>query len=703
MDLLSRTNQLRDALGRASLDTLEFNDADNLAASLRSLLNEHGHRYYVLDDPIIADPEYDWLFRALQELEGLFPSLVAPDSPTHRVGGPPLDRFEKHRHPEPLLSLGNAFDTDDIRAWYLRCRRLLERAGIDDAPALTVEPKIDGVALALTYVGGRLETAATRGNGLVGENVTRLARTIQDAPLQIPVYGTDTIPDRLEVRGEAYMRIADFEEMNAAQVAKGEKRYANPRNSTAGSIRQLDPSITAKRPIRFFAYSAHLPAGAPGPESQFAALGWLADLGFSVNERVARFATIDEVEAYCQSSTDQRDGLPYEIDGVVIKIDTFAYQQILGSVSNAPRWAVAFKFPAREATTRLERIELSVGRTGAVKPIAMLSPVHIGGVTVSKATLHNEDYVLERGILEGDVVTIKRAGDVIPQVVGPVESARTGEEKAWKMPTSCPACGEPISRAEGDADYYCVNGACPAQRVRSIEHFAMRDTMDIEGLGERLAGQLIEARLVRTVADIYSLTTDDLLSLEGFGQKKAENVIAGIDQSRKRPLTRLVYGLGIRFVGGTVAHLLVQQVESLLALGEMTPDDLMSIEGIGPEIAGSIVSWFALDANHELIESLDTLGVNTTRLPEEEALGSDAPLSGLTLVITGTLPNLSRSAASNLIVRAGGRVTGSVSESTSYIVVGASPGSKATKAEGLGVPFLDESELLKLVGESPTT
>ncbi|MFV1981130.1 MAG: NAD-dependent DNA ligase LigA, partial [Rhodothermia bacterium] len=460
MDLLDRTIALREQLIQLNpslVETVEavevaramdIETASGMVGGLRRVLNEHSHRYYVLDDPVITDAEYDDLFRALQAIEQRFPSLVSPDSPTHRVGGQPLDRFERHRHPEPLLSLANAFGTDELEAWYERSCRMLATAGVEDPPSLTVEPKIDGIALALTYVGGQLEVAATRGNGLEGEIVTAQARTIQDIPLRIPVDGSvdgpvdasTSVPDRIEVRGEAYMRIADFDKMNENQRARGEKQYANPRNSTAGSIRQLDPRVTASRPIRFFAYSAHQPPPVSGsesqpvsqpesrpestpestPKSQFESLRKLAGYGFSVNERIERFESIAEVSQYCLDWIEQRGSLPYEIDGVVVKIDDFALQQILGNISHAPRWAIAFKFPAQEATTRLNEIVLSVGRTGAVKPVAMLEPVHVGGVTVSKATLHNEDYVLGRDIREGDLVTIKRAGDVIPQVVAPV-------------------------------------------------------------------------------------------------------------------------------------------------------------------------------------------------------------------------------------------------------------------------------------------
>jgi DNA ligase (NAD+) len=700
MTLLERTVDLRNRLDQLDLATLDNAEAERLASNLRSVLNEHAYYYYVKDDPLITDPEYDRLFRSLQELERLHPKLIRSDSPTQRVGGAPLEQFKKVRHTQPLLSLSNAFDADELRAWYERCRRILSQAGVDARPALTTEPKIDGIALALTYERGELITAATRGNGIEGEDVTAQVRTIQGVPLRIPVTAATEFepPSRLEVRGEAYMRASEFEQMNARQSAAGDRVYANPRNSTAGSIRQLDPKITASRPIRFFAYSIGPVSGQNLPDGQFEALRWLDRFGFPVNQHAEPFDDIESVVAYCDRWITNRETIDYEIDGVVVKIDSFEYQGLLGNVSNAPRWAVAFKFPAQVATTRLKRIDVSVGRTGAVKPVAILEPVHIGGVTVSKATLHNEAYVHDRDILEGDIVTVKRAGDVIPQVIGPVESARTGAEHRWRMPDSCPACDEPLVRTEGDADYYCVSADCPAQLVRAVEHFAMRGAMDIEGFGSKLAGLLVEKKLVHNAADIYRLTRDQLLRLDGFGPKKAENLLAGIDASRARSLSRLIYALGIRLVGRTTAELLVQQFDTLAALSQQTADDLIQIEGIGPEIANSIVSWFQLEANRKLLQDLSTLGVNTVRTPDEAPSRSDSdPLAGLTFVITGTLPNYSRSEASALIRQSGGKVAGSVSKSTDYLLAGDAPGSKLQKAEQLGVRIIDESQLQMLL------
>jgi len=703
MDLLSRTSALQSRVASLDVSAISLDEASSLAAALRAVLNEHAYQYYVLDAPLVGDPEYDRLFRVLQDIEARYPSLVRTDSPTQRVGGPPLEQFRKVRHPEPLLSLSNAFDADDLRAWYERCVRLLRQEEVDATPRLTAEPKIDGIALALTYQDGALVTAATRGNGIEGEDVTAQVRTIQDIPLRIPVVGSAhaAVPERIEVRGEAYMRTTEFEEMNARQAESGDRLYANPRNSTAGSIRQLDPKITAARPIRFFAYSLGPVFGGSLPDGQYDALRWLRELGFPVNTWARPFEDIEDVVQYCDRWIADRSTIDYEIDGLVVKIDDFELQRLLGNVSNAPRWAIAFKFPAQIATTRLLNIDVSVGRTGAVKPVAVLEPVPIGGVTVSKATLHNEAYVHDRDILIGDVVTIKRAGDVIPQVIGPVESARTGNEQRWSMPAVCPACGEPLTRAEGDADYYCVSADCPAQLVRSIEHFVMRGSMDIEGFGSKLAEQLVAENLVSDAADIFRLTAEQLLALEGFGEKKVENLLAGVAAAKNRSLARLIYGLGIRLVGQTTAELLVQRFESLDDLALQTVDELVEIDGVGPEIAESIVSWFAVGSNKKLVADLQSLGVNARRLAEESPPdAADAPLLGKSFVLTGTLPTFSRSEATALIRRAGGSVTGSVSKSTNYVVVGDSPGSKAQKAEQLGVACITEADLLHLLNQT---
>ncbi len=714
MSLVADTEEMQRRLDATALDEITADDARPLAARLAMVLRGHAYRYYVLDAPLVADAEYDQLFRALQRIEARFPDLAAPDSPTRRVGGAPLDAFRKVRHPIPLLSLGNAFDAEELHAWYDRARRgLADRFG-EVEPALVVELKIDGLALALTYVEGALALGATRGNGRVGEDVTEHVKTIRAIPLRIPPPGSDpaqmapatlfdapraaAAPARIEVRGEAYLPKSTFERLNDALAKEGGKPFANPRNAAAGSLRQLDPQITAGRGLRFFAYGVG-PIEGEEPDGQHETLGWLGGLGFPVNEHIRRCANMDEVIRYCNEWEELRDTLDYEIDGVVVKIDRRDFQEELGAVANAPRWAIAYKFAAREATTRLLDIALNVGRTGAIKPLAVLDPVGIGGVTVSRATLHNADYIAERDIRIGDRVVVKRAGDVIPQVVGPVEAARTGAEEPWAMPSVCPACGEPIARLEGEAEYYCVSAACPAQTKRLVEHYASRGAMDIVGLGEKVAVQLVDAGLVHTLDDLYRLHAEDLLGLDGFKEKKADNLLRSIEDSKHRPLRALLFGLGIRFVGATVASLLVAHFATLEALASATQDELEGIDGIGPETGRGVVEWFAHAPNRATVDALHALGVNTERLPDEPVAVAEAegPLAGRTLVLTGTLPTLAREEAKARILTAGGKVAGSVSKKTDFVVAGESAGSKLQKAQDLGIRVLDEAALLDLL------
>ncbi len=716
MNLVADTEDVLRRLERTDLDQIDEQTAKLLVGQLAEVLRGHGHRYYVLDAPVIADAEYDRLFSALQTMEDRFPALAAPDSPTRRVGGEPLGAFQKVQHPEALLSLGNAFGADELRAWYERAQRGLAETFGEVEPALVAEPKIDGLALALTYVDRQLALGATRGNGRVGEDVTEHVRTIRAVPLRLAKVNEPqsvsagqaslfdaappASPARIEVRGEAYLPKPTFERLNEALAAEGGKPFANPRNAAAGSLRQLDPQVTASRGLRFFAYGLGPVEGTTAPGTQHETLDWLRDLGFPVNERVQRFEDIEAVVRYCEAQSEQRDDLDYEIDGVVVKIDRTDYQDTLGAVANAPRWAIAFKFPAREATTRLNGIDLNVGRTGAIKPVADLEPVGIGGVTVSKATLHNADYIADRDIRIGDRVIVKRAGDVIPQVVGPIKEARTGEEVEWTMPDTCPACGEPIARIEGEAEFYCVSAACPAQTIRLVEHYASRGAMDIVGLGSNLAVQLVEADLVHRLDDLYRLIPDVLGALDGFKEKKIDNLLTGIEASKSRPLRSLLFGLGIRFVGATVAQLLVEHHESLDALAAATQDNLEAIHGIGPETARSVAEWFGHAPNRELVEALKSLGVNTARLPDEPVYTeapTEGPLAGKTFVLTGTLPTLTRDEAKAKIAAAGGKVTGSVSSKTDFVVAGSSAGSKLSKAESLDIRILDEADLLDLL------
>lgn len=698
MNIVDTSREILHRVRAADVPAMSEPDARDLVDELAALLRAHDHRYYVLDDPLITDGEYDELMSALSALEHEFTSLASSDSPTRRVGGEPLVRFEKARHAQPLLSLSNAFTPEDVKAWYLRCIRQIEKkTGEAMRPSVTAELKIDGLAVAITYRDGRLEIAATRGNGVVGENITRNVETIPSVPLRIPIDPARNAPETLEVRGEIYFKRSEFEKLNDRLREQSLKTYVNPRNAAAGSLRQLDPTITADRPLSFFAYSTGVVSG-DLPDGQLATLNWIRELGFPTNPFVSRFDDIDDVIRFAVDWADRRDELDYEIDGVVLKIDDFKLQRILGFVSTAPRWAVAYKFPARDATTRLLDIIINVGRTGAIKPEAVLEPVEIGGVTVSQATLHNEDYILNRDIRIGDTVVVKRAGDVIPQVVNPLPDIRDGSEVEWRMPSSCPACGSDLVRLEDEADYYCISSECPAQFIRLVEHFASRGAMDIEGLGSKMAVVLVENDLVSHLSDIYRLTTDDLLSLDGFGPKRAENLIAGIEASRTRPLNCLIAALGIRHVGRTTAELIVASFASMEEIGRASIDDLAAIDGIGTVIAESIVDWFATDDNARLVSELEALGVNVFRLPEEEpASGGESAVRTKSFVLTGTLPSLSRSDASALIKRAGGTTSSSVSRKTDFVVAGENAGSKLEKAKELGVKVINETDLLRLL------
>ncbi len=665
-------------------------------ARLRELINYHNYRYYVLDDPEISDAEYDALVRELRRLEEEHPELITPDSPTQRVGGEPLDRFEKVEHPVPMLSLSNAFGPDELRAWRDRALRLLPPE-MADRLAYVVEPKIDGLTVVLHYQDGLFVLGATRGDGYVGEDITANLRTVPAVPLRIPVVKDGPPPRRLVVRGEAYMPRDAFERMNAELAARGERTFANPRNAAAGSLRQLDPRIAASRPLSLWAYQVIIVEGGETPRCQWEALGYLRRLGFPVDPHARRFDDFEAVVQHCVEWESRRHELNYDIDGLVVKIDDFEIQARLGAVGNAPRWAIAYKFPAEEAITRLLDIRVNVGRTGTLNPYAILEPVRVGGVTVRNATLHNEDYIREKDIRIGDMVVVKRAGEVIPQVVRPVVELRTGEEREWHMPDRCPACGEPVVRPEGEVAYYCVNAACPAQLVRLVEHFVSRGAMDIEGMGSKQAELFVKKGLIRDVADIFYLKPEQLLEMEGYKEKRVQNLMRAIEAAKNRPLARLITALGIKFVGSTVAEILAQHYHSIDALMRASEEELTQIEGIGPKIAKSIVDWFSRESNRRVIEKLRAAGVRMAdEVPEAPEEGA-RPLEGKTFVITGTLPTMSRQEATEFIVRHGGRVTNSVSRRTDYLVVGASPGSKLQRAQELGVPIIDEAGLLKLV------
>lgn len=668
-------------------------DISSRIEELRELIRRYDYRYYTLDDPEVSDAEYDSLMHELEALEAAHPELVTADSPTQRVGAEPLEAFQRVRHPVPMTSLEDAFSREEVEAWLQRVRRLLPE---DAELAFVAEPKIDGLALALTYEGGQLVRGATRGDGTWGEDITENVRTIRDVPLRIPAAAERTAPPRLEVRGEVYIPRDLFESLNERRQAEGEDPFANPRNAAAGSVRQLDPRVTADRPLRFFAYAVGYVEGAQF-ETQWQVLDYLREMGFAVNDDIARFSDFNDVLAYCEEWMDKRDALNYEADGVVIKLNDLSLHDRLGIVGNAPRWAVAYKFPAREATTKLLEIRVNVGRTGVLTPYAVLEPVRLGGVQISQATLHNFEDLARKDVREGDTVVIRRAGDVIPQVLKPVKELRDGSEEPYQPPEVCPSCGEPVVHEEGEVAVYCANALCPAQKVRRLEHWAGRGAMDIEGLGIKVAHLLVESGLVDDVADLYSLTQEELEALEGFQSKRAGNLIAAIDDSRDQALWRVLTGLGIRGVGSQVSRILTRHYHSLSALQRASDEELQQIEGIGPHIARELQRFFERPRHRELLERLEAAGVSL----EEEAGPEEGaqPLEGLTFVVTGTLSSMSRDEAKRLIAENGGRVTGSVSGVTDYLLVGDRPGhSKTRDAERNGVPSIGEADLLEMIG-----
>jgi len=669
------------------------------AAKLRELIHYHNYRYHTLNDPEISDAEYDALFRELREIEEAHPELITPDSPTQRVGSEPLPEFAKVTHPHPMTSLSDASSREEVAAWLQRVRRML---GDEVELEFVAEPKIDGLAVALTYEEGLLVRGATRGDGVVGEDITANVRTIRNVPLRIPVTGGEAPPPVIEVRGEIYMPRDLFEAMNRRREEQGQEPFANPRNAAAGSVRQLDPRVTAERPLRLFAYAVGYSEGIT-LRTQWESLQYLRRLGFAVNDDIRLFADFDALLAYCEEWMDRRDDYNYEADGVVIKINDLSLQERLGIVGNAPRWAVAFKFPSREATTRLHEIRVNVGRTGVLTPYAVLEPVRLGGVTIRQASLHNFEDLARKDIREGDTVVVQRAGDVIPQVVRPVVALRDGSQQPYVPPDKCPVCGEPVVKEEGEVAVYCVNATCPAQVVRRIEHWVSRGAMDIESFGERLSQDLVEKGLLEDVADLYSLRVEDLLPLEGFAEKRATNLVQAISASKERPLWRVLVGLGIRGVGSQVAQVLTAHYHSIDALMQATPEELQEIESIGPVLARSVTEFFGRERHRQLIEKLRRHGVSLAD-EEPESERGPTPLQGLTFVITGTLPSMSRDAATKLIEQHGGRVTGSVSGNTDYLLVGENPGgTKYDKAQSLGTPMISEDDLMEMIAKgSPT-
>ncbi len=674
---------------------------------LRSQINYHNRKYYQDDSPEIADAEYDQLMNELRAIERDFPELITPDSPTQKVGAAPLTTFDVVEHREPMLSLGNVFNDEDLQAWY---RRACDRYDADSFP-MVCEPKIDGLAMALVYEDGKFVQGATRGDGRQGENVTANLRTIASIPNTLK----GAFPSRFEVRGEVYMTKSGFEAMNTkigeeneAREAAGRKPvalYANPRNAAAGSVRQKDPSITAGRPLAMFMYQLGWCEGAY-PSTQSEVLAWLGDMGFTVNPEIRRHETLDEAKERIRWWGEQRERLDYDIDGAVLKMDDASAWPSMGVAGREPRWAIAFKFPPQQRTTKLRQIAVNVGRTGALNPFAVLEPVIVGGATVSMATLHNEGDIHRKDIREGDTVVVQRAGEVIPQVVAPVVSLRDGSEKIFEMPAECPSCHTPVVRDPDAAAIYCPNAACPAQQIRLLEHFGSRGAMDIEGLGEKTAYLLFRCELVGNVADVYDLTAErlegveDLRTKKGALSKTGENLLSGIEKSKQRPLTNVLFGLGIRHVGFETARLLAAHFGSLEAILAAPAESLQAIEGIGPVVGESIVAWADRPQNREIIRRLIAAGVDPQEEPRTIA-AAEGLLQGLTLVVTGTLSSMSRAEAEDLIRSLGGKVGSSVSKSTAALVVGDSPGTKAAKAQQLGVRTIDEPLFLRLVEEGP--
>ena len=655
---------------------------------LREEIRKHDYYYYVLNQPIISDAEYDRLFRELQELEEKYPQFITPDSPTQRVGAPPAEEFRPVRHAMPMLSLQNCFTEEEFLDWDRRVRRLLG----GEKPVYVCEPKLDGLSVELVYEDGVFTVGSTRGDGYVGEDVTRNLRTIRQLPLKLLPAG-GTVPRLIEVRGEVYMEKEAFRRLNEERAQTGEPLFANPRNAAAGSLRQLDPGVTAGRPLKLFCYALGRVEGIE-IRSQEELLVTLSKLGFPVNPLWRRCEAPEEAIDFYHELLERRDELPYEADGMVVKVNDFAQRELLGEVSRAPRWAIAFKFPAEEATTRVLDIVVQVGRTGALTPVALLSPVEVSGVTVSRATLHNEDEVRRKDVRIGDWVVVRRAGEVIPEIVRSIPERRTGEEAEFRMPERCPVCGGPVVRLPGEVVHRCENLSCPARIKESIRHFASRRAADIEGLGEKLVDQLVDKGLVRRISDLYHLTKEQLASLERMGDKSAQNLLDQLQRSKGMSLARFIYALGIRYVGEHVAEVLAEHFDSIEALANADYDDLVVIPEIGPRIAQSIVDFFSSEDNRRLIEELRAVGIDP-RAPKVER---EKPLSGKTFVFTGKLSSLTREEARRLVEELGGKVASSVSRRVDYVVVGEAPGSKLDRARDLGIPTLTEEEFRDLIG-----
>ena len=662
------------------------------AEELRALLNRLNYAYYVLDAPEASDAEYDDLLRELASLEAEHPGLVTADSPTQRVGAAPQAGFVEVTHPLPLLSLSNVFSEEELRAWEGRLSRILPNTAF----VYVTEAKIDGLAVALTYVDGVLDHGATRGDGMVGEDITANLRTIPTIPLRLqPVKGHRT-PRVIEVRGEVYIPSAAFTKMNQRIEHEGGKPFMNPRNAAAGSLRQLDPKVTATRPLQLFTYGIGYVEDGFQPESHHEGLAYLKELGFDASRDAKQHVSIDDVWARCQWWLERRESLDFEIDGVVVKVDSVRQQEELGAVAREPRWATAYKFPAMQQTTRLLEILVNVGRTGTLNPLAVLDPVIVGGVTVSRATLHNEDEIARKDLRIGDWVIVQRAGDVIPQIVQSLPERRTGSEIVFEMPTNCPACGAPTHREEGEAMRYCTNAGCPAQLKQRIQHFVSRGAMDISGMGEKLVDRFIDLGMVHDVADLYRLDWEEIATLERLGEKSAMNLREAIEASKHQPLSRLLNGLGIRHIGERAADLLAQRFRSIAALEEASLEAISEVPGIGPVLAQSVFDFFQEPRNQAVLRKLADAGVRAEDDRSDES--SDLPLDGMTIVLTGKFSFTGRTEAEEALRRLGANVTGSVSRKTTIVIAGEDAGSKADKANELGILVLGEDELRNLLG-----
>ncbi|AUS99819.1 DNA ligase (NAD(+)) LigA [Nostoc sp. CENA543] len=666
------------------------------AQELRQLLQKASYAYYVLDAPIMEDAVYDQLYRELQQLEIQYPELITADSPTQRVGERPATHFTSVRHNVPLYSLENAFNIDELQAWNQRWHRQVSPT---EPPEYVAELKIDGSALALTYHNGVLVRGATRGDGEMGEDITQNVRTIRSIPLRLNFDGLEVI-EKIEVRGEAFLPLEVFQQINEQRQKAGEQLFANPRNAAAGTLRQLDSRIVARRRLDFFAYTLHIPGrdDASIANTQWEALELLQKLGFRVNPNHKLCQSLADVADYYKYWDTERLNLPYMTDGVVVKLNSYKLQEQLGFTQKFPRWAVALKYPAEEAPTRVENIAVNVGRTGALTPLAEMRPVELAGTTVSRATLHNSDRIAQLDIRIGDTVIVRKAGEIIPEVVRVLKELRPPDTQPFIMPTHCPVCGQSVVRETGEAVTRCVNASCAAILKGSIEHWVSRDALDIKGVGEKLVHQLVDKVIVHSVADLYDLTTEQLLVLERMGQKSAEKLIGAIAQSKNQPWSRVLYGLGIRHVGSVNAQLLTEKYRTVEQLASAKQSDIEGIYGIGAEIAQSVYQWFRIDANQNLITRLQTAGLQFANIEETPIINNaNLKLAGKTFVVTGTLPTLKRDEAKALIQKSGGKVTDSVSKKTDYLVVGEDAGSKLEKAQALGIAQLTEAQLLEIL------